>query len=200
MEAKDDGAPTTACAGSKDGGESKGGGGGGGGAKDDSGADLSAPLAPALQLVAAHFAKRRAALGEDAEHYDGVECLYGDFIAENADEFDGWGATDGSGNGHDLKSLHDEYLELLTADVEAAVASSKFTLADFLSDVQAARRDGLSERWASLEAATGAWFNEALWAALDIEEFAVVMKAAADRQRAAMDRKRAIRILRRGAK
>ena len=34
MEAKDDGAPTTACAGSKDGGESKGGGGGGGGAKE----------------------------------------------------------------------------------------------------------------------------------------------------------------------
>jgi hypothetical protein len=69
-----------------------------------------------------------------------------------------------------------------------------------MNDVEEARKDGLSERWASLEMATGAWFVEALWAALDIAEFAAVMKEAADRQRKAMDRKRAMRLLRRGAK
>lgn len=131
----------------------------------DASADAPPPLAPCLQLVAKHFAARRAALGEAADEYDGVECLYGDFVAENADEFDEWdaGGGDGSGHGHDLKALHDEYLGLLTADVERAVAATAFTTDDFLRDVQAARADGLSERWDAL--AEGAWFNEALWAA-----------------------------------
>ena len=41
---------------------------------------------------------------------------------------------------------------------------------------------------------------EACWAALDIAQFAETMREAAQRQRRALDRKRAFRLLRRGAK
>ena len=50
------------------------------------------------------------------------------------------------------------------------------------------------------EAATAVWFCEACWAALDIAQFAETMREAAQRQRRALDRKRAFRLLRRGAK
>ena len=161
----------------------------------------AAPVAPALRLVAKHFHGLRADLGDAADEFDGIECLYGDFVSENADEFDDFqGLADGSGNSHDMKALHDEFLTLFSKDVEKAIDTSEFTLDDFMKDVQDARKDGLSEKWESLEMATGAWFVEALWAALDLTEFATVMKEAAARQRKAMDRKRAMRLLRRGAK
>ena len=51
-----------------------------------------------------------------------------------------------------------------------------------------------------MEAATAVWFCEACWAALDIAQFAETMREAAQRQRRALDRKRAFRLLRRGAK
>ena len=162
-----------------------------------------APVAPALRVVAKYFAQLRADLGDAAADCDGIECIYGDWLAENADEFeefvDGCGG-DGAGNSHDMHALHGEFLALFSKDVERAIDGTEFTLDAFMNDVEEARKDGLSERWASLEMATGAWFVEALWAALDIAEFAAVMKEAADRQRKAMDRKRAMRLLRRGAK
>ena len=68
------------------------------------------PLAPTLKIVAKKFLARRAALGEAALDCDGVECLYGDFVDENADEFEGFGPADGSGNDHGLKALHEEFL------------------------------------------------------------------------------------------
>ena len=166
------------------------------GSKDDAG------VAPALRLVARYFAAKRAACADAAE-CDGIECLYGDWLSENADEFDDFvddcGGS-GEGNSHYVKALHEEFLALFEKDVEAALDDSKFTLDQFMGDVQLARDDGLSERWESLEMATGAWFVEALWAALDIAEFSKVMADAAGRQRRAMDRKRAMRVLRRGAK
>ena len=99
-----------------------------------------------------------------------------------------------------LKALHEEFLALFTKDVEGALASSDLTLEDFVRDVEEARRDGLEERWDALEAATAVWFCEACWAALDIAQFAATMREAAQRQRRALDRKRAFRLLRRGAK
>ena len=59
------------------------------------------PLAPTLKIVAKQFLARRAALGEAALDCDGIECLYGDFVDENADEFEGFGPADGSGNDND---------------------------------------------------------------------------------------------------
>ena len=72
------------------------------------------PLAPTLKIVAKQFLARRAALGEAALDCDGIECLYGDFVEENADEFEGFDPSDGSGNDHALKALHEEFLELFT--------------------------------------------------------------------------------------
>jgi len=158
------------------------------------------PLAPTLKIVAKKFLARRAALGEAALDCDGIECLYGDFVDENADEFEGFGPADGSGNDHGLKALHEEFLALFTRDVEGALADSSLTLEDFVRDVEEARRDGLEARWDALEAATAVWFCEACWAALDIAQFAETMREAAQRQRRALDRKRAFRLLRRGAK
>ena len=158
------------------------------------------PLAPTLKIVAKQFLARRAALGEAALDCDGIECLYGDFVDENADEFEGFGPADGSGNDHALKALHEEFLALFTRDVEGALADSSLTLEDFVKDVEEARRDGLEARWDALEAATAVWFCEACWAALDIAQFAETMREAAQRQRRALDRKRAFRLLRRGAK
>ena len=151
------------------------------------------PLAPTLKIVAKQFLARRAALGDAALDCDGIECLYGDFVDENADEFEGFDPSDGSGNDHALKALHEEFLELFTKDVEGALASSDLTLEDFVKDVEEARRDGLEERWDALEAATAVWFCEACWAALDIAQFAETMREAAQRQRQALDRKRAFR-------
>ena len=119
------------------------------------------PLAPTLKIVAKKFLARRAALGEAALDCDGIECLYGDFVDENADEFEGFDPADGSGNDHALKALHEEFLALFTRDVEGALADSDLTLEDFVKDVEEARRDGLEERWDALEAATavqnGSW-------------------------------------------
>ena len=100
------------------------------------------PLAPTLKLVAKQFLARRAALGEAALDCDGIECLYGDFVDENADEFEGFGPADGSGNDHGLKALHEEFLALFTRDVEGALASSDLTLEDFVRDVEEARPHG----------------------------------------------------------
>ena len=158
------------------------------------------PLAPTLKIVAKTFLARRAALGEAALDCDGIECLYGDFVDENADEFEGFDPADGSGNDHGLKALHEEFLALFTRDVEGALVDSSLTLEDFVRDVEEARRDGLEARWDALEAATAVWFCEACWAALDIAQFAETMREAAQRQRRALDRKRAFRLLRRGAK
>ena len=158
------------------------------------------PLAPTLKIVAKKFLARRAALGEAALDCDGIECLYGDFVEDNADEFEGFDPSDGSGNDHALKASHEEFLQLFTKEVEGALASSDLTLDDFVRDVEEARRDGLEERWDALEAATAVWFCEACWAALDIAQFAETMREAAQRQRRALDRKRAFRLLRRGAK
>ena len=85
---------------------------------------------------------------------------------DEPDEFEGFDPSDGSGNDHGLKALHEEFLQLFTKDVEGALADSSLTLEDFVKDVEEARRDGLEERWDALEAATAVWFCEACWAAL----------------------------------
>ena len=113
------------------------------------------PLAPTLKIVAKQFLARRAALGEAALDCDGIECLYGDFVDENADEFEGFDPSDGSGNDHALKALHEEFLELFTRDVEGALADSSLTLEDFVKDVEEARRDGEEP---ARRAATAVWF------------------------------------------
>ncbi len=77
------------------------------------------PLAPTLKIVAKKFLARRAALGDAALDCDGIECLYGDFVEDNADEFEGFDPSDGSGNDHGLKALHEEFLGLFTKDVAA---------------------------------------------------------------------------------
>lgn len=158
------------------------------------------PLAPTLKLVAQQFMAKRAALGDARLDFDGIEGLYSAFIEDNADEFEGFDPSDGSGNDHSLKALQEEFLELFTRDVESALEASELTLEDFVRDVEEARRDGLEERWDALEAATAVWFCEACWAAMDLSQFAETMREAAQRQRLVLDRKRAFRLSRRGAK
>ena len=113
------------------------------------------PLAPTLKIVAKQFLARRAALGEAALDCDGIECLYGDFVEDNADEFEGFDPSDGSGNDHALKALHEEFLELFHAGRRGRPRVVGPNARGLRRDVEEARRDGLEERWDALEGGDG---------------------------------------------
>lgn len=178
-------------------------------AKDES-KDAKGAAAPrgALHVVAEHYEKLKneaeSALSVSTSNSvlidadGGIELVYSDFVEENADEFEGAAEAlaDGRGHDHSLKALHDEFLALFERDAERVLASSGFEMDEFqraLGGLAAA--DG-----SSAPPAVEQWFVDAALSLLDYERFARVMAAAAARQRALMERKRAFRALRRAGK
>lgn len=158
-----------------------------------------------LRVVAQYFVARKAAIS-DADDEDGIELLYSDFVNRNALEFDTFenGSTSipNRGTGHDigLGSLHQEFLDLfLEQDVRSAIEGSGFSIDDFMRDMEEIKRSGLPNHWGTLGEETMWWFYEAIWAALDFNEFALVMGRAAKRQKKKMAKIRALRRLRQEA-
>ena len=179
-------------------------------AKDEAKDDAKGATAPrgALHVVAEHFEKLKdeaeSALSVSTSNHvlvgadSGIELVYSEFVEENADEFEGAAEAlaDGRGHDHSLKGLHDEFLALFERDAERVLASSGHELDDF----QRALGGLAAADSSTAPPAVEQWFVDAALSLLDYERFARVMAAAAARQRALMERKRAFRALRRAGK
>ena len=137
-----------------------------------------------LKAVALTFRQRRddaALYGGDAE--GGLEVIFEDFVEANADTFlnAGADAEDGSGYSHELTALHTSYLEQFERACEWAIEVEGSADEEGLKQFYGACSRLQSGEIEIDGAAAEKWFVNAVFSAMDYQQFCSIMTRAAEK-------------------